>query len=96
MAIYAGGPGYQKSTIGSSIGTVYSLAGVTNPYNMTVVNTGSAVVYLGTNAVTAATGIPLASGGQLTIQGPAIALWGITASGTAYVEAGLSTVAAVD
>ena len=98
MAIFAGGPGYQKAAIGTSAGTVFAsgASGLVSPQNVTVVNSGPATLYLGGTTAPAVTGFPVAPGGQVTLSGAAVNLWGITSAGTAYVEAGLATVLAVD
>jgi len=98
VAIFAGTPGYQKAAIGTSAGTVYNIgaSGLVSPQNVTVVNSGPATLFIGGTSAPAVTGFPVAAGGQVTLSGAAVNLWGITSSGTAYVEAGLATVLAVD
>lgn len=107
MAIFANGPAYQTASIGTSAALVFNpnstALQATNVVgsalrNVTIVNTGAATVFLGTSSVTAATGLALAAGQQLTIEGYSAvagnatgAIYGITSSGTAFVEAGLET-----
>jgi len=72
--------------------------------DLTIVNNGAVTCFVGTSSVTATTGVPLAPGQQLTIQGSqAVAssgntswnLYAITASGTTTIEASLATVVSV-
>lgn len=72
-------------------------------HDLTLVNDGPATIYIGGSSVTTATGLPVAPGVQVTLQGwTATAgsggvLWAITASGSAAttVEVGLASVASV-
>lgn len=106
MAIFdTGSPAYQVTAVTATAGVVFSLTPtvsgspytLVNPRDITLVNSGPSTVYVGQVGVTATTGIPVAVGDQLTLQGPAIALSAICASGqTSTIEAGLATVAAVD
>jgi hypothetical protein len=113
MALFANeAPSLQgPTTVTSSATQIYSTTGASNPTvnfpagvnlgSITVINTGSVTCFLGTSAVTAATGLVLKSGEQLTIQnGTHIAaetgttswnLYAITSSGTTTVEAALAT-----
>ncbi len=66
--------------------------------NYTVINTGPNPVWLGTStSVTVATGVKLGVGEQMTIQGVALKVSGVTASGPlpATVIAGLASNASV-
>lgn len=112
MAIFNGsGPAYQFVTVTNSATAIYNTTtsigtsvafptGVTLT-NITIVNTGSTTCFVGQSAVTAVTGIPLAAGQQLTIQGWTSAqgggnvLFAITASGSTTVEASLASLASV-
>jgi hypothetical protein len=77
--------------------------------NLTLINVGTATAYLGgtgASSVTAAAGLALAPGQQLTIQGTAATgttstfnIWAITAAGAnnnTSIEASLATVVVVD
>ena len=55
----------------------------------------SAQVYVGGTIGTQYTGIPVGPGAQLTLQGTAVTLVGITSTGTSVVVAGLASVASV-
>lgn len=116
MAIFAASPPAYQTTasVGSSATQIYNTTSVTtggHTYSfptgvtlseLTIVNTGSVTCFVGTSAVTAATGTPLRSGEQLTIRGSnhvqaesgatSWNLYAITSSGTTSVEAGLATV----
>ena len=96
MAVFdAGSPAYQGTTVTSSATQVFSLSGLTSPANVTVVNQGPQIVWVGGGTVTTTSGIQLISGAQVTVTGaPAQNLWAITASATSTVIAGLATVTA--
>lgn len=85
-------------TIGS---TTYTFPTGAPLANLTVVNTGTVTAYIGSSSVTAATGLALAAGQQLTIQGSVIAgssvwnFYAITSSGTTSVEVSLGSVVSV-
>lgn len=89
----AGSSAYQGTTVTSSATQVFSTSGLTNPRDVTVVNQGTAIVWVGGGTVTTTSGIQLNVGQQVTVNGPAQALWAITSAGTATVVAGLATVA---
>jgi hypothetical protein len=85
-------------------GTVYSFPVGATLRDITIVNTGTVTCFIGTSAVTAATGVPLRAGEQLTIQGSHVQaesgatswnLYAITASSTTTIEASLATQVAV-
>lgn len=68
---------------------------------LTIINTGSTTIFLGSSSVTAATGLRLAAGQQITYNGYSYLksntvgdVYAITASGTSTTEAGLATVRA--
>lgn len=71
--------------------------------DVTLINTGTVTVFVGSSAVTAATGLPLPPGVQLTYEGYSHVkgdttgdIYTITSSGTGAVQAGLATVNSVD
>ena len=109
MAIFADGVAFQEAAISTSSATVFTanstalaaLDPAVELRDLTILNTGPATVYLGNGTATTA-GLPLAAGQQVTIQGWTATsgtttndIHGITASGTANVQAGLATVASV-
>ena len=78
----------------SSATQVFSLTGLTSPRNVTVINQGPQVVWVGGGTVTTTSGVQLISGAQVTvISSPAQNLWAITSTGTSTVIAGLATTA---
>jgi hypothetical protein len=90
----AGSSAYQGTTVTSSATAVFSTTGLTSPQNVTVMNQGTATIYVGGGTVTTTSGVQLLPGGQVTVTGQAAQnLWAITASGTATAVAGLATVA---
>lgn len=100
MAIFGTGPALQQTTVTSAGQAVFALNRTvngtafdfTNTSNVTVVNTGPSVVYVGGASVSTSSGIPVAVGNQLTLRGPAVALRAICNSGqSSVVEAGLTT-----
>lgn len=100
MAIFGTGPALQQTTVTSAGQTVFALSRTvngatydfTNSSNVTVLNTGSSVVYVGGSSVSTSSGIPVGPGSQLTLHGPAVALHAICASGqSSTVMAGLAT-----
>lgn len=98
MAIFANGPATTSHSVTTSAGQVFStsstaLSGVLK--NLTVLNNGTVPVYLGGSTVTTE-GMPLAVGSQVLLEGPAVNLYAITASGTGNVLVGLATLATVD
>ena len=97
MAIFgAGSPAYQGTTVTSSATQVFSVTGLTSPREVTVLNQGPSQVWVGAGTVTTNSGVLLAVGAQLTVEGMgAQNLWAITASSTSTVVAGLATVDAV-
>ena len=102
MAIFdVGSLAYQSTTVVSgSASTIFNLSpggtALTTPRDVTIINQGTvATVYVGGTIVTQYTGIPVGPGAQLTLQGTAVTLVGITAAGTSQVAAGLATVASV-
>lgn len=102
MPIFANGPGTQTTSVGTASGTVAifntAAAGLTGTLrNVTIFNSGTNTVYVGGGtAVSTTTGVPVASGAQLTLEGTAINFYAVTSSGTSTVVTGLSTVVAVD
>jgi len=103
------GNNVQTTSVGNSATAVFNpnaapfstLAGPLK--DVTIENAGSVTVYLGGSTVTTATGLPLASGVQVTFEGSSTpagsggtAIYAITASGTATVVSGLATVNIVD
>ena len=89
----AGSLAYQGTVVTNSATQVYSASGLTSPANLVVQNQGTAIVYVGGGTVTTTSGVPLPPGNQMTVSGSAaLAVWAITASGTATVVAGLATV----
>jgi hypothetical protein len=84
------------TSVTNSATQIFTPSGYTSPAGFTVLNQGTAVVYVGGGTVTTTSGVPLAVGQQLTVSGPASLIpWAITASGTATVVAGLATLNAV-
>lgn len=64
--------------------------------NPTLVNVGANTCFVGQSGVTATTGITVAVGAQLTLQGTEEAIYAICASGkTTTVESGLGSVVSV-
>ena len=71
--------------------------------DVTIINTGSVTIFLGSSTVTAAHGLPLPAGVQITYTGYSHVkgdttgdIYAITSSGSATVEAGLATDSTVD
>ena len=115
MAIFsASPPAYQATaSVGNTATQIYNTTSITvggTTYtfptgvtlaNITVVNTGLVTAYIGSSSVTAATGLVLGAGQQLTIQGSVAqgsSLWNlyaITSSGTTSVEVSLGTTVSV-
>lgn len=79
---------------GTVIPAAFATAGG-NITGVTVLNSGTVTLYVGGSTVTTATGVPVGPNSQLTLQGPMVALYGITASGTTFVEAGLTSIPSV-
>lgn len=111
------GAGAGRNAVTNSATQIYSSTSVTvnsitytfpttvTLHDLTIVNTGTVACYLGSSSVTAATGLPLKPGEQVTIQGAVVAatsgvlgwnVYAITASGTTTTEASLATVVSVD
>lgn len=111
MAIFNGNlPACQTTTVTNSVTPIYSstsFGGVSFPTgvtlrDLTVVNTGTVTCYVGGSAVSGSTtGVILAPGNQLTIQGWTAAtaggnvMFAITAAGSTTVECSLATLASV-
>jgi len=107
MAIFEGAePALQLNSVTNSAKQVFQItgtlpsgtvipAGFSTSTNVTLVNSGTVTVFIGGSTVTTATGVPLAAGAQLTLQGTVVALYGITASGTTLVQAGLASLPSV-
>jgi hypothetical protein len=75
VAIFANGPGNPQTTaVTTSATLVFDTdatsipTGATLP-DLTIVNLGANTAYLGGSTVTTATGLPIPSGGQVTIRG---------------------------
>lgn len=84
------------TSVTNSATAVFSTAGLTSPRDVTVLNQGTATVWVGGGTVTTTSGIQVNVGGQVTVGGQAAQnLWAITSAGTATVVAGLATVNAV-
>jgi hypothetical protein len=102
MPIFANGPGTQTTTVGTASGTVAifntAASGVSGTLrNVTVFNSGTNTVYVGSGtAVSTTTGVALPAGNQLLLEGPAANMYAVTSSGTSVVVAGLSTLSTVD
>lgn len=104
----ASGPTYQVTAVASSATQIYntlgpSSTGITSGTilaNLTITNSGTVTVYLGSSSVTSATGLVLLAGQSVVYQGATVAaasgsvwnLYAITASGTGQVEVGLGSV----
>lgn len=104
MALFANGPATQTTSVTTTSGTATAqifntaAAGVTGTLrNVLVVNAGTVTIYVGGGtAVTSTTGMPVAAGAQLLLEGSAINLYALTASGTSTVIAGLSSQTVTD
>jgi hypothetical protein len=104
MALFANGPATQTSSVTTTSGTAMvqifntAAAGVTGTLkNLLVVNAGTVTAYVGGGTtITSTTGFPLASGAQLLLEGSAINLYALTASGTTTIIAGLSSQTVTD
>lgn len=103
MAIFANGPGTQSYTVAGTAATQIfntantALSGVLK--NLTVINTGTVTAYIGGSGLgTASTtsGVTLAAGNQLLLEGPAINLYAIAASATTQITTALATQSVVD
>ena len=97
MALFdAGSSAYQGGTVTTVATQVFSTSGLTSPRDVTILNQGTATIFLGQSSVTAVTGLILPAGQQATVQGTAATLiYGITAAGSAVTAAGLATTAVV-
>ena len=96
MALFdAGSSAYQGGTVTTSATAIFSVTGLTSPRDVTVLNQGTAAIYVGGGTVTTTSGVQLVPGAQMTVQGAAQNLWGITAAGSAVTAAGLATTAVV-
>jgi hypothetical protein len=102
VAIFdVGSLAYQTTTcVSGSTSTIFNLSpggtALTSPRDVTVINQGTVnTVYVGGTIGTQYTGIPVGPGAQLTLQGTAVTLVGITSTGTSVVVAGLASVASV-
>lgn len=101
MALFdAGSLAFQGTTVTTTATQVFSTSpggtALTSPQGLVVQNLGTATVYFGGSQVTASATAPtLAPGQYLYISGSAQTMWAITASGSATVQAGLASVAAV-
>lgn len=117
MAIFSGSaPAIQgPTTVTSSATQIFNTSGTpisspaaptlfstgANLGSLTIVNTGAVNAFIGTSAVTAATGLILKPGEQLTLQNATHLVgetgatswnvYGITSSGSTTVEVGLAT-----
>lgn len=93
----AGSTPFQQTSVGT-VGTQFwttSPGGtaLTNPRDITVINAGTTGVYVTGGSVITLSGVWLAPGGQLTVQGTAqSALWAMTALGSTTLDASLATV----
>lgn len=102
MAIFASNT-VQTTSVGNSATQVFSTANAAfatgaTLKNLTIINTGSVTCFVGIASVTT-TGLRLAPGQQITINGYSYVkgdtngnVYAITASGTTTIEAGLGTV----
>lgn len=91
-------PSYTNGTAFGPRGTIELLSPAQTLKDVTIVNTGSNTVWLGGSTVTAATGLALPAGAQITYNGyvatagdSAGSIYGISTGGTT-VSAGLATV----
>lgn len=104
MAIFASSPAVQTTTVTNSATLIFDTdasnipAGVTL-HDVTIINTGTVNIYLGGSTVTAATGLQLQPGAQITYDGYSHVttdstgdIYAITSSGSAVALAGLATV----
>lgn len=109
MAIFANSAATQTTASVTTTATqIYNTAATGIPTgvtlkDLTIINTGTVTIYLGQSTVTAATGLPLPAGAQITYNGYSHAqgdtagnVYAITASGTSSTIAGLATVDAND
>lgn len=107
MAIFASAS-TKTTSVGNSATLVFdsnnsAFAAGATLRDVTIQNTGSVSVYLGTSSVTSSTGLLLAAGQQITFNRQSFAvntsannIYAITASGTSTVVTGLATVASND
>ena len=96
----SGSLAFQQTSVGT-VGTQFwtnSPGGtaLTSPRDITVVNGGTANVWVTGGSIISLNGIFLPPGGQMTVQGTAqSSLWAMTSAGSAVLLAGLATVVAV-
>lgn len=95
-------PSNASPTAFGPFGAVTVLTPAQSLNNVTLINEGPGILYLGGSTVTTATGLPVPVGAQVVIEGYTTTagtttnrIYGISAS-TSVVRAGLATVAAVD
>lgn len=101
MAIFANGPATQTSTVTTTASTVpvfnVAATGLSGTLrNVLVINTGTATAYVGGSTAVTVAALPLASGDEMLLQGPAVDLYALTAAGTTTLVAGLGSQVAVD
>lgn len=97
MAIFESGYAPVTTIAGGGTSSVFVAGSVSaGSRDVTVINQGPNTVYVGQSAVTTATGLPVAAGNQVTLQGPVITVYAVAASGGATVAAGLASQIVVD
>lgn len=104
MAIFANSAATQTASVTNSATLIFDTDATGIPTgatlnDVTIVNTGATTIFLGQSGVTATTGLRLAAGAQVTINGytglqssTTGDIYAITSSGTSSTLAGLATV----
>jgi hypothetical protein len=104
MAIFAFSAATQTTSVTNSATQIFNTSASGIPTGVTlkdliIENQGSQTVFVGGSTVTAATGLPVPAGAQVTFNGWAFAqgaaggnVYAIVSSGTAQVTCGLATV----
>lgn len=107
MAIFANSSATQTASVTNSATLVFDsdASGIPTGASLgdvTVINTGSATIFVGQSTVTASTGLRVPAGAQVTITGFGALqsstnydIYAITSSGTSATLAGLATTEAV-
>jgi hypothetical protein len=95
MALF--GPGSASTVVATAATIVYTKTSGGLQQNPTVINTGANTFAVGTSSVTYATGLLVAPGNQVTLQGTEISIYAIcNTSKTSTALSGLGTVVSVD
>jgi len=83
------------TAVATSVTEVYTPTSGGVQQNPTIENTGTVAFFLGSSSVTAATGLKVAPGAQVTLQGTEEAIYAITSSVVGQAVTGLATVVSV-